>query len=54
MPCSCMGHTMEEIRDMISENNYSNFEEFQNGTFIGSACGHCLDDVRRLFEMKDD
>jgi len=53
MLCNCMSHSEEELIEMILNNSYSSFEEFQNETFIGSLCGHCLEDVRKIFDLNN-
>ena len=49
MNCNCLNHTKDEIQNLISENRYSSFEEFQNVTFIGTLCGNCLAEVDQLY-----
>ncbi len=53
MLCTCIGHSEDEIKEMITENSYSSFDEFQDETFIGTGCGHCLDDVLKIFGLYD-
>ncbi|MGD2034610.1 MAG: (2Fe-2S)-binding protein [Bacteroidales bacterium] len=49
MLCNCISHSEEEIEAMIIEGNYSDFNQFLEDTFIGSACGHCIGEVEKLF-----
>lgn len=50
MLCLCMGHTRDEIKGMIIEGDFSSLAEFQEETFIGTGCGHCLSEVENLFD----
>lgn len=54
MLCNCISHTEEEIREMISERNYSSFDEFQEESFVGTLCGRCLEEVRTIYNSISD
>ena len=49
MLCLCMGHTREDVKEIILEGDFSNLAELQEETFIGTGCGHCLPEVDKLF-----
>lgn len=47
--CTCMNVTSGMIKDAV-EAGASTLEEVQAGTYAGTACGACLEDVQRLID----
>ncbi|MDR3596711.1 (2Fe-2S)-binding protein [Clostridium sp.] len=47
--CGCNGVTVQNIKDAINGGAKS-FEEVQEITELGNACGSCIDDAKELVE----
>ena len=50
MVCSCYSVTNGMIKEAV-DNGASTLEVVQDATSAGTACGACLDDVKRLVEQ---
>lgn len=47
--CNCWNVTVGDIKKAV-EDGADTFEEVQNVTNAGTACGQCQDEVRKLVE----
>lgn len=47
--CGCYNLTVQDIIDAV-DNGAKSFEEVQEATEVGNACGQCIDEVKELVE----
>lgn len=47
--CGCYNVTVQDIKDAI-KNGAKSFEEVQEITQLGNACGACIDEAKTLVE----
>ncbi|PJI06790.1 MULTISPECIES: (2Fe-2S)-binding protein [Clostridium] len=45
--CGCLNLTVKDIKDAV-KNGAKSFEEVQEATEVGTACGACVDEVTEL------
>lgn len=46
--CKCLNISQEEIENLIEE-GVSDFQSLQEKTKLGTGCGQCIDDAKKLF-----
>ncbi|WP_234117381.1 (2Fe-2S)-binding protein [Clostridium hydrogenum] len=47
--CGCFNLTRQDIIDAVN-NGAKSFEEVQEATEVGNACGQCVDEVKELVD----
>jgi bacterioferritin-associated ferredoxin len=47
--CTCFNITVEDVKNAI-KNGASSFEDVQNATQLGNACGICIEDAKKTVE----
>ena len=47
--CGCLNLTVQDIKNAI-ENGAKSYEEVEEATSVGTACGQCIDDVKALVD----
>lgn len=48
--CDCMGVTDADIEDAVKQGD-TTFEQLQNRTKVGTGCGECIENVRKLMHQ---